>query len=276
MRKFLFIALLSFAVCRLVLSYVEGLPFAAPVHADYKQAFTDYNLNYDRYRNAYQDFISAKNSYLQYKTLNSQNEALTRTKYYLETRDDLLIAYYNLLKEKLKLAEGLTPYDKNLKINILDSRISFFLDHKNTIPAVSSLEDTVGKSAEIDNKKEDLQAEGEKTVGYILIAKEETASNNLSEIINNITITVNQIRGSGKDTAKLDRWLLETNNKWIISQKKSDDARKLLDTLTIDKNNGSNDDFQNAKKLIENSRQYLKEAGFNTMETIKEIKSGNY
>jgi len=248
----------------------------APVFADYNSALTEYNSTFEKYRTTYADYVSAKNSYLTYKTLNSQTLAIEKTKIFLKTRDDLLISYYTLLKEKMTLTLGIPDYDKNLKNNVIDERVLFLTNHKSTIDAVSSLPDLVQNSKQIDGIQKDLRDETYQIVGLILIGKVKDQSDKLSSSISVISTYINEIKSTGKDVTKLERWLLETNYKRDLAETKLTDARVLFNTLKENYSDESQKNFLLGRTTVSEGNQYLKESVFNAKEAVKEIISGPY
>lgn len=267
MKKIVFLILLIVGCWLLVVR---------PARADYNGALSVYNSTFEKYRVSYSDYVSAKNSYLTYKTLNSQNLAIEKTKIFLEIRDDLLISYYSLLKEKLLIAPGIADYDKNLKNNVIDERVLFFTNHQSTIDAVSSLPDLVENSKQIDNFQKDLRDETYQILGLILIGKVKDQSDKLSLSIGTISTYINEIKSTGKDVAKLERWLLETNYKRDLAETKLKDARNFFDNLKKDYSDESQKKILLGRATVSEGNQYLKESVFNAKEAVKEILSGPY
>lgn len=252
----------------------SGLP--ASIKADYNQSLSNYNTVYEKYLQDNQDFQKAKSTYLTYKTLSSQTEALNTSKKLLETRDDLLISYFTLLQDKINQTDGIYPYEKTVKTDLINSRLFFFNDHRQTIQAVLSLDDVVLKSKEIDSLSSDLKTEGQKTFGLIITAKVLDQLIQINSQIINLESLITKIKDNGKDVATLERWLLQIKNKVDITQQKISEAQNLFENLPVKDEIQRKGDFENAKSLTKNANQYLKEAVFNIGETIKEIKTGDY
>jgi len=267
MKKNLFLILLFVVSCLLLVRNAR---------ADYNGALGAYNSIFETYRSAYADYVSAKNSYLTYKTLNSQTLAIEKTKIFLKTRDDLLISYYTLLKEKLALTPGIPLYDKNLKNSVIDERVLFLTNHKSTIDAVSSLPDLVQNSKQVDSVQKDLKDETSQILGLILIGKVKDQSDKLSSSIGIISTYTNEIKSTGKDVSKLERWLLETNYKRDLAETKLKDARVLFDNLKEKYSENSEKNFLEGRNTVTEGNQYLKESVFNAKEAVKEIVSGHY
>lgn len=244
--------------------------------ADQKTALSDYNVNFEKYRNDYQEFSKSKNTYLTYKTLNSESDALNQTKILLVDRADVLISYLKLLNEVVSANEGISDFDKSVLQNSISIRSFYFQNHLDGISAITSLNDIVQKSKEIDSKKNEIQGEADKIVGKILIGYVKKYGNLASVCINELSQTIIEIKNKGNDTTKLERWLLETNNKYQLANSKIEEADNLLNNLSQYETYKEQQDYKNARKLILEANQYLKEAIFNLKEGIIEIKNGLY
>lgn len=250
------------------------LPHSA--FADFTQTQNDYNTSLDLYRAANSDYQNAKNAYLTYNTLNSQNEALVKTKTFLEARDQVLITYFFLLREKLAATNGLSDDDKNLTRDLLANRLSFLQNHKASIATISSLGDTADKSKEVDNNLSEIKNDAYKTLGQILIGKVREKSSQTSASLTQISSIANGIKSTGTNTSKLDRWLIETGYKRDLAESKLQAAKDLFYASNITNDMQLDDNFTNAKNLVIQGNQYLKEAVFNAKEAVKEILSGPY
>lgn len=265
MRKFLF-----------VLPIFMFFLFPSLSLADYDSATKSYDSIYDSYRLVYQSYTQAKNSFLKYKTLNSQSEALDKTKIFLKSRDDTLMAYYTVLREKLTIAEGMMSYDKILKQNLLDFRIAQFAKHKESIDALASLEDAVTKNKEIESLKDILLNETSQIIGLILIGKVQNEGNSLGNTIQDLTSVINSMKQKNVNMEKLERWLLDTNYKFELGNNKILRSRTMFDQLPVSDFNQTQKDVLSARTVLAEGNQYFKETGYNAQEAIKEIKTGPY
>lgn len=242
--------------------------------ADYQEALQAYQLTTEKYRNNHQEYISAKNSYLKYKSLNAQQEALIKTKFFLQERDNLLISYYQLLKEKVFLIPGIPPYEKNMLINQLDVRMNQFKIHKESVSAIADINDCVLKSQEIDKISKNLLTETQKIYGSILIGKVTFEAEKYAQTQNQIKEIINLMKLNNNQLTKLERWFLEANYKFELVQQKIEEAKNSFSSLNTDYYEGKN--FLKSKQLVIEANQYLKEAVSNAKETVEEIKTGNY
>lgn len=99
---------------------VYRLPYT--VYADSQSALANYNQQYDLYRQNYSSYVTAKNKWLTYRTLDSNQEALINGKILLKQRVAVVQAYLAMLTERVRESPGgLSETDKNLifyKINV--------------------------------------------------------------------------------------------------------------------------------------------------------------
>jgi len=261
---------------RIILFFFVFFLFPPFIRADYISALNTYKSTYDGYRLVYQNYVQAKNTFLKYRTLNSQSEALDKTKLFLKSRDDTLITYYTVLKEKIAIAEGVLPYDKNLKQNLIDFRIAQFSKHKESIDALASIEDTITKNKDIESLNALLFTESNQIVGLILIGKVRNEGDILGKTIDDLTGTINSMKLNNDNMEKLERWLLDTNYKFELGNNKLIQSRSMFDSIQNNYSNQIQKDVLNARTVLFEGNQYFKETGYNALEAIKEVKTGPY
>lgn len=117
---------------------------------------------YDQYRQIVNEYKSARSRYLKYKTLASQTDALDKTKQMLSQRDELLLAYISLLKEKISENRGLPAAEKEVSLSSLIGSTQFLETNKRKIPMLSNLDDATTLSA-------DFEAQYSSKVSFVLI-----------------------------------------------------------------------------------------------------------
>lgn len=259
MKKFLPIFLI------LVICYMLGVTY---IRADFDRAYQDYLYQYDQYRKNLTIFLSAKNRYLTYGTLTSQTEALIATKSFLEARDVVSTTYLQMLLEK-------NP-DESYK-KLIGDELTFFTNHKALIPAVGSLNDGVDVSEKFDEHFPLTKVIARQTIANIILGKIQNLDNRLANLTTGSEEKINSLKNQGKDVTTLERWLLETKNKRLLSQQKFNEAQNQAAKLKPTKYSiESSENFDKVQILIFESNQYLKEATAYLKEIKEELKYGNY
>ncbi|MFZ5366344.1 MAG: hypothetical protein ACOZBZ_03535 [Patescibacteria group bacterium] len=239
---------------------------------DFNRAFQDYTYNYNLYRSAHLEYISAKSEYLTYKTLTAQTKALEKTKNMLLNRAETLKTYLTALRMKLKETTGILNYQQNIYYLKLDNEVSWLATHKNSLPSAGTLEDLVKISQEAENRYPSIEILAYQTLGQVLLGKENSLREKINEQISKTQDKINQIKETGEDTTILERWLIQAKEKIKRSEEKEKEGQDLLSGLKPT-DTSKQESWNKAQKAFEEENQYLKEAVSFLKEIIREIKS---
>lgn len=239
---------------------------------DFSRAYQDYLYTYSQYHTAHQDYIAAKSAYLSYKTLTAKTEAMNKTLKMLQLRDEAIRTYLTALRLKLAETTGISNYEQNVLYLKLDSEVNWYIDHRDLLPSAGTLEDLVESSTKTQEQYKKTEVLAYQTLGTILAGKEEALRDRLKEEINKINDKIAEIRQKGdKETAILERWVLEAENKLTRSQEKQFEAQQKLAKLKPSDSNKMKK-YNDARALFRESHQYLKEAHSFLKEIVREVK----
>jgi len=270
MKRLLAIALLALSLITYHLS--PQTSFSQEKVFDFNRAYQDYLHTCSQYREAHKDYIAAKSAYLTYKTLTAKTEAQTKTLKMLQLRNNVVRTYLTALRLKLAETTGISNYEQTVLYLKLDSEVSWYINHTDALPSAGSLEDLVETSAEAQEHYGQTEVLAYQTLGTILAGKEEALRDRFKEEINKINDKIAEIRQKGdKETAMLERWVLEAENKLTRSQEKQFEAQQKLAKLeSYDSDKMKT--YNEARSLFRESHQYLKEAHSYLKEIIREVK----
>ncbi len=235
--------------------------------ADFNQSYQGYLDTYEAYRSASNDYVTTRNQYLQYGTLNAKNDALTAGKKFLLTRDQTLLSYISLLRERIT-DTSFNP--------LLDDEEKFLKDHQERIPAVGSLEDAIVISQETEKRQANFLILSKKIVGLIILNKVETAEQSFRVLYTDAQKLIESIKASGKDASTLERWLLDAKNKQLLVEAKITESKNLLTNLHFTDQENLNSEYNKIQFTIFEANQYLKEATSFLNELAESIKYGKY
>lgn len=248
-------------------------PFFA--RADFNSTKEEYTKLLGDHTNALTEYKTAKNTYETYKTLSSQTTAIQKAKNYLEIRDKLLIKHFELLIEKINESSFVDNLKKESLRQVALDEIAFYNNHKDLLTAVATISDvnTLAKKAEEQIKLSNIRSK--QILGNILIAKVNNLKIPYSELSNLFSAEINSIKARGlknqSETDKLERWLLEVNNKKILS-----DTNTIQNLNQLDKLGANNYDiektFDETRVSIIQGYLYLKEGTNYMKEILEEIK----
>lgn len=237
------------------------------VYADFASAYQDYVYNTQLYKNSASDFQIAKSSYLTYRTLTSQNDAINKFRTVLKARAKVIAVYYDLLQEKLNSTAGISSEQKSTFDGIRQSEQNWLDGHQKKIDASSSLDDLNSAAAEFESRYPQIDTETKQTIGEILIAKESTLAASLNALISATGVKLSDLQKNGSDTTNSERGLIQARNKLDLFGQKSSEAQ-LLFTGSSKSGSGLINIFDGQSKLIE-ANQYLREGTNFVIEIIK-------
>jgi len=242
---------------------------------NFKKAYEDYLFNFNKYRKSHSEYITAKEAYSSYKTLTSKNTAKEKTSKLILNEDEVIRTYLTALRLKLAETTGVSSYEQNVIYLKLDKEISLYLKHQDRVSIAGDLEDLVKLAQENKENYKTTETLSYQTLGSIFASKEINLRNKLNNQITLLKEKIGEIRQKGdKQTTKIERWLLEAENRLLKSQEKEFEAQQKLAQLKST-NRYKNKDYNEAQYLFEQSHQYLKEASKQLQEIIRETKTAD-
>lgn len=261
----------------ILIGFISFAP--ASVKATSEQAYQDYLYQFDVYRQKYSDFKVARNEYLKFNTLTSQNTALIKTRDMIVQRNILLRTYLLLLKEKLNESTGVSDVDKNYYTTLIQNEISWLDVNSKLIPSIGSLEDANSVSRLLIDHYDVLQGSMLQIISGISIGNLTRLAKQYDINLADANALVNINRGlfTPEKQSLFDRWLLQITNTRSLYQQKVDTVSSKVSQLkgnqggSIDTNSLLSDN----RRVLGEARQYLIEGTSYLSELTREIKYKN-
>lgn len=254
-----------------ILSLLLICNFRLRAHADFASQKTEFTQKLEEYNSSYSDFQIAKNSYETYQTLSSLTQALDKSKIYLAKRDELIIKHFQLLVAKINETDF---KDENSKVSLIQKatdEISFFESHVNLIPAIATINDVTTSAGNAEGEIPLSNIRSKQILGEILIEKVRLIILDYDANTKNLAQQISEIKSKSEKpktiTDKWERWLVEINNKRVLSENNLTEASNELSILKKDEDFGKK--FDKIRINIVQGNLYLKE-GTNFMEEILE------
>lgn len=236
-------------------------------NAGFEEDYQGYLKTYDSYRASYEKYATTRNQYLTYGTLNAKNDALVAGKDMITQRDDVLLSYISLLKSR---------NTDQVYTNLLDDETTFLLAHKNKIPGVSSLEDTVETAKEVEDRHLPLQVAAKKITATIIYNKVVGVKEAYISLENDATALIHNLKLKERDVSTLERWLLEAKNKELLADQKLSQASSKIASLKGSSLDQLNQGYNEMQFVLFEANQYLKEALRFMNELSESIKYGQF
>lgn len=250
----------------------------APARASSQQAYQDYLYQFDVYRQKYNDFQIAKNSFDKFKTLESESQALSATKFMLSQRDLLLHAYLIYLFERVGEQGGITPVNKQLYQSLLTNELAFLEKQSSLVSSINSIDDATTASEELESHYQVLSATIREIIAGISLGQLNVIAQNFDR-----QVTVAQSLFSRHSTelstekkSMINTWILQITNKRSLYQQKIDETNAAVADLT--NSNDANDldqRFSDVIIKIGEAKQYMSDSIANLGEVVTSLQYVN-
>ena len=240
------------------------------------QALSDYQFQLQKYREAHQNYLSTKNAFLTFQTLNSRTEAINQTKALLHQRAEALKSYLFALRITLlntpaissskssQLAGELSAAEKNLK------------GLQDKIPSINSLEEISQNSLEFETSFPQTQLLAYQTLFAILSGEQDSAASGLTKQSDLLKSFASQADQNELNLSQINQWLTDTESTLEQNQATSTDAEELLTKIRPTKSSRLTNQRNFAKilNLFDASRERLITITSFLQETLKLIRYG--
>lgn len=174
---------------------------------------SDYQFQYEKYREEEDAYLSARNKYLEYETLTSKNEAITATKQVLVRRAQVLRTYFILLKYRLHATPSVVDEEKSRLSGYLDEEIGWLEDHLKELEGLSNpqLAQLLEISKRLERKDKEYRSNAYQTISNILLGKSRAISAEQTAINVLLEEKINESQNA-TSAASLKNWIGEAKN----------------------------------------------------------------
>lgn len=261
------------------LSYSDPNTVSPVDDSIYKQAFLTYNLSLEEYKKAHEEYLLRRSQYLKFKTLTSQQDTYKATLKMLIARNDVIIAYLNVLRERLFIAEGVAYETKNRLDLAINLEKDWYLEHNQVLPSAETLENLVSDSNKASARYKQTRILAYEVFYYISDGKVEDLRTSLNVLIKDLKIVKDSIKAEERpeyqlDPQKiknLDRFLLESENRIARATESQLKAKQELDRLRVSQDGLSV--YNSMIVSLSEAQQFFRQASSFLKEMIREIKS---
>ncbi len=239
---------------------------ATPVSADFAKAYQDYLYNNTLYKENYTNYQVAKSTFLTYRTNSAENDAIIALRKVLQSRNQLMVVYYDLLFEKLLVTPGISDDYKTTFGSIRTSEQTWLAANKLKIEAAATLLDLNSVSGEFEGRYRQMDSETKQALGSVLLAKERVLREEVNAAVASVGGQLTAMDLAGEDTTIYKRNLIGTQNKLELFDEKMGSAQKTL----IRPIGEPVEVFQGQQQLAE-ANQYLRDMVSSLLEIIRLI-----
>lgn len=242
---------------------------------DYNRAYSDYVFNTDLYNKSYAEYELARAAYMSTQTLAAKGQAQDATLKMLQNRDEMIKTYLTAIRLRIGETGGIAGTDQNLRYTQIDREVSWWNSHKARLSSAGTLEDLIEDSEEAEDHYGETEYAFYQGLSTILFGKLDKERGDLQKIVTDLKLKVEEIKNAkNKDTQKIERWIIEVDNRIERSRAKIAEARNIMTKMRVQDNRKA-DDFDEVKFTVKESQAYLKEAVNYLKQIITEIKTAD-
>jgi len=232
----------------LLLGYLSFILIAKKANSQESQ---DYLIKRDLYQSSYQDYLSARQSYLDYQTLQAKEILFQKLRVFLFSRSNFLESYLKVLISRGK--------DDPSQLNLDEIRgwLDWLEGNRKEIEASATIDSLV----ESGDKLADSYPELEKSV-YLFLTKLTIAQENrVVDLIEEIKLSIlARIADFSVDKGIISQWLDEVAGKIDIVHQEQAQALEDIEESRIRRQGDILSDWREAKQHFSNVDDQLKES----------------
>lgn len=174
------------------------------------QAYTDFQYQFDQYRNRLNEYNQALTNYQQFNSLTSQQETLDKSKLLIAQRSVAAKSYFLFLNEKLNEDPGVGAGEKATVRTTMTNQIALMDKISSEAPPVQSLDDATKLSQVFVKNYFAMQISYRQTIVQLQLGYINYFAGVFDTVASQSQLLINASRGqvSPEKQAVLDRWLL--------------------------------------------------------------------
>jgi len=236
----------------------------------YDAAKAAYQNEVNFYKTARQQFLTAQSNYLKLKNATNRKAYEDQARAYLIKTTDVLIKKLESIKVWVSNRGALSETEKQNIIAEIDSDIGTLTDMRAGIDTATA-EQLVAKAKEIRNYWKNHRIFVKKIIGQVWGARINYVIAQAENVAVKVDAKIQESKAAGKDTAKLEAWLLDFNQKIAVAKEKNELAK--VKFQEIDSLADMDQLFQEGHQFILDANKYIKDAHARLVEIIKEMKA---
>jgi hypothetical protein len=237
----------------------------------YNSAKTEYLKTKNFYTSAKNDWVTARDKYKRYKNSDDLQGALEKGKNFLLKSDKTLIGYLKMIDSYVEGEPSLSDSDKTRIHKELISDIFWLEEKQSEITDATTKEELEEIAKVIKNRWKKVKPSAKRIVGEVMNSKLLSLISNAEAASEKIENKVDGLKAKGKDTADLEAWLIDFNEKIDLAKKKHQNAKDKY--AEIDDIRDADRLFKEGNAFVKEANQYLRNSYKDLKKIIKEIKT---
>ena len=204
--------LIPLALVLLIQFLIFNFQFSiAQTQSGLDKAQNDYTFQFTKYREAQNKYITARASYLTFKTATAKNDAYLATGDYLVQIDSLYLAYLFLVNENGNSLSWQNTDNPKEKLNqIIEGELAFFDGNQKKVKDAKTLEQLTDLASELRNHRDkEFSLKINKILATLELTEAESAFGDFNQLAEILDKTVSSKIQAGETKSILSNWTTE-------------------------------------------------------------------
>ncbi len=225
----------------------------------YQQAWGQYQKEVNFYKNARQNFLSARTKYQQLKTAENKNILEDAAKNYLEKAVSSLIKRLETIKNWVSNRRALPEAERASIIAEIDKDINWLQER---VAKIQNADPSQIKE-EAKTVRQYWKAHRNRVksiIGQIWAARIHFVITKAEDFSTKLSAKIEELKAAGKDTSQLEAWLADFNQKISLAKEKYEAAKEKFQAIKGEIGFDPMQEFSEADRLFRQGHQFIKEA----------------
>ncbi|MCD6550030.1 hypothetical protein J7K24_00605 [bacterium] len=235
----------------------------------YQSARQQYLKEVNWWKTTRQQFLDARSKYRKFRKAEDKAAYQERAREFLKKTVEVLIKKLETIKVWISNRKALSESEKQSIIAEIDQDIEWLQSKKSGIDTATP-DQIKEKAREIRDYWRKHRITVKRIVCKIWAARVNWVIQRFESVSEKIADRIEKLKANGYDTAQLEAWLAEFNQKIELVKSKRDEAKGKCEGITSLEN--ANQLFVQAHQIIKEINQYLRDAHKKLMDIIREMK----
>lgn len=235
----------------------------------YQSAREQYLKEVNFYKTSREQFLNAKEKYRKFKTEEDKTAYEEKARNYLEKTVDALTNKLEAMKNWVSTRRVLSETEKQSILAGIDDDVTWLEQEKAGIDNATPSE-VKEKAKEIRDYWKNHRLKVKQIIAQVWVERLGYVIEKFEDVSGKITTKIAELKASGKDTAQLEAWLDDFNQKIALAKEKRDKAKEKYQAMT--NLTEANQLFREVNQFIKEANVYLREAHQRLVEIVKEMR----
>lgn len=241
----------------------------AAAKAQYQAAQKSYQNAVGAYTSARQGFLSAKDKYQQSKNAQDKTTLEQKAKEFLSNAVTAVIRRLEALRNKIEHMPNISEADRAALIAEIDNELNWLKDRQTKISIATPVQ-LKEEAKTVREYWKNIRVVVKRVTGEAMAARINAVIAKADGFSVRISAKITELKAAGKDTAQLEVWLADFDQKVVLAKGKYAAAKAKF--AAISSLADADKLFREGHQFIKDADQYIKQAHAQLVQIVKEMK----